>query len=1069
MRPAFSRLPILAMALFALLLGQSTKAADLRYFDDAALNAVQFVDDQEGWAVGEDGVIWHTIDAGKNWERQPSGVRASLRSLHFINPYSGWVVGREEIPGGGSAGVLLYTADGGLKWKRLLVNSTPGLQVVRFVDSKVGYLAGDGADAYPSGVFTTVDGGRTWKPVPGPRAPAWMAGEFSGDGGVLAGAWNRLATVRREKVHMADVDALGGRSLRGLHLREKRAVAVGEGGLILTSETAGVSWNFVDLKLPEAVKANLDFHAVHGAGKHIWVVGRPGSVMLHSEDAGGTWRIQKIGQTMPLHGVHFRNDQVGWAVGELGTILATRDGGKSWTVQRRGGQRAAMLLVHARGTNLPMDALAWFGACEGYLTTALRVTSPDPATAAPIRACDAARFSGANRQAGGATGEMLWQFPLPSHLAPGEPEAIIKNWDRMHGDQAAEQVLRQLTLALRIWKPDVVVTDPLEIEKEQTANSHAVDQLVAEAVREAYRRAGDPTMFPEQLDALGLEAWKPTKLYCLAHRGKGHVSLDLTAVQPLLEASVAEFAAGPASLLAEASVSMPNQRHYRLVESSLADAAGHRDLMQGTNVAAGGLARRTVPLANEIGPDATKAIRQRANLRAMVEAPAKGLVDPNQLLAQIGPMLADVPEDHAVRSMHAVASHFARAGQWGLAREAYLLMADRYPAHPLTLEAYRWLVRHNSSSEARRRHELGQFMVMKQTELGIPTPGNDGPRTPFDPPKPTKKQSDAEKKGEVEQGTAARFTRTESQEKQAMHVLTNSAETRKWYQGALEIESRLTAFGPLFGNDPSLQFALAAARRNLGSFDEAKAFYQEFAARQPDGPWRSAALAELWLGNRSGTPPKALAMCRLADSRPYLDGKLDDECWQKAPILKLKPAGGDPLTDFATEVKLAYDKEFLYVAVRCAHPSDRFTPPTKIKQRDADLTGHDRVLLSFDLDRDYGTSFNLQVDQRGCAREDCWGDKSWDPRWFMAVQGSPSGWTMEAAIPLTTMTGDNMAPGRAWAFNVARVVPGRGTQAWSLPADGDELRPEGMGLLMFGPGGSETVRIPTVEPMQRVE
>src|SRR4051794_36729095 len=131
------------VALLICLSALPARAADLRFFDDAALNAVQFVDDQEGWAVGDDGVIWHTIDKGKNWERQPSGVRAALRSLCFVNPFTGWVVGREELAGGGSAGVVLYTSDGGLKWRRLLTNAMPGLQVVRFVDAKTGYLAGD--------------------------------------------------------------------------------------------------------------------------------------------------------------------------------------------------------------------------------------------------------------------------------------------------------------------------------------------------------------------------------------------------------------------------------------------------------------------------------------------------------------------------------------------------------------------------------------------------------------------------------------------------------------------------------------------------------------------------------------------------------------------------------------------------------------------------------------------------------------------------------------------------------------------------------------------------------------
>src|SRR5881275_2660462 len=129
---------------------QNLPAAEQVHFDDAALHAVQFVDREEGWGVGDEGVVWHTIDAGRTWERQPTGVRASLRSLHFLTPYTGWVVGREELPhGGGSVGVMLFTQDGGLKWKRAAENTWPGLNFVRFVDDKTGFAAGDGTDQYP--------------------------------------------------------------------------------------------------------------------------------------------------------------------------------------------------------------------------------------------------------------------------------------------------------------------------------------------------------------------------------------------------------------------------------------------------------------------------------------------------------------------------------------------------------------------------------------------------------------------------------------------------------------------------------------------------------------------------------------------------------------------------------------------------------------------------------------------------------------------------------------------------------------------------------------------------------
>ncbi len=284
------------------------RAGDLRYFDDAALHAVQFVDANEGWAVGDEGVIWHSIDGGAHWERQPSGVRGSLRSLHFLNPYTGWVAGREELPGGRSAGVLLYTDDGGIRWHRVLLGALPGLNVVRFVDERTGYAAGDGDDLFPSGVFATSDSGRTWQPVPGPRATSWLAADFGPDGGALAGAWNRVATLHNGRTSAIDQDTLAGRALRGLRLRGDDGIAVGQGGLILVSSGSHhTAWRFAPVELPSPILAAWDFHAVGGAGAHVWVVGRPGSAALHSPDGGKTWQVVRTGQPLPLNGVFFRD------------------------------------------------------------------------------------------------------------------------------------------------------------------------------------------------------------------------------------------------------------------------------------------------------------------------------------------------------------------------------------------------------------------------------------------------------------------------------------------------------------------------------------------------------------------------------------------------------------------------------------------------------------------------------------------------------------------------------------------------------------------------------------------
>jgi photosystem II stability/assembly factor-like uncharacterized protein len=1065
-------------------------------FDDAPLRAVQFVDDREGWAVGDDGVIWHSIDGGKNWERQFSSIRASLRSVHFVSPWIGWIAGREELPGGASAGVVLYTRDGGVAWRRLLVHSLPALYLVRFVDEKTGYLAGDGSEQFPSGLFATTDGGKTWGPVPGSRAPSWRAGDFNHEGGALGGAWNRLATVRRAQVYVIDQDTLGGRNLCGLQLRGDGGVAVGEGGLVLlSSKSRGSTWNYTDLKLPAEVQASWNFHAVGGTGAHLWAVGRPGSAALHSPDGGRTWEVVRTGQTMPLHGLFFRDEKNGWAVGELGTIIATVDGGKTWQVQRRGGQHAAVLSVHARSDGNPLDTVALLGAAEGYLAAALWTTAPEPASAELARVGESSRCAGAWRLAGGAMAESLWQFPVPSHLATAERDSLLAAWNKLHGGTAAEQLMRQIVLAIRIYRPEVLLTDCPE-------NSSGADSLTAEAVAEAFRQAADPRAFPEQITSLGLEAHQAKKLYGVSKNGTGaHVHHDLTEINDRLGSTVREFSAAPIALLS--SEHPPAQRHFRLLADHLPGSAAHRELMQGIYLAPGGLARRSLPAAEEMSPSAIKAVRTRANLWAIADAPTTEMTSPERLLAQIGPALAEMPDNAGARVAVGLARLYAEKGQWDLAREAHALMIERYPTHPLAIESYRWLLMHQSSSEARHRHEQGQFVIVERVAAGQ-VGATQKPlkmASPF--LKPKKQEKSEEKTATPNPAAADKKPETRGKHKVERKVedvptfetksdrqlayLSNHDEILRWYQGCIKLQEKLQAFGPLHGEEPVIGFCVQSARRHLGEMQPALQWYRDFAARTHEGPWRRCALAELWLVNRTGEAPKSVLYCRSTDSRPYLDGKLDDPCWAGAKPVRLQAvmdeqsrrdlarSGGRPGEEanlpeiekrYPTEVRMAHDVDFLYIAVRCGHPAGQSVEAAKVRTRDQDMRKNDRVSIMLDLDRDYATCFHLQVDQRGCVLEDCWGDKTWNPRWFVAIHREPTSWTAEIAIPRSTLTCDHITAGNAWAANFVRVLPGQGVLAFSLPAEAPEvaLRPEGMGLILFA---SDTERVEAKQAVPR--
>jgi photosystem II stability/assembly factor-like uncharacterized protein len=60
------------------------------------LMAVYFVDALNGMVVGDDGLIFRTVDGGQNWtkETNPAGA-VRLMDVHFVDAVSGWAVGND--------------------------------------------------------------------------------------------------------------------------------------------------------------------------------------------------------------------------------------------------------------------------------------------------------------------------------------------------------------------------------------------------------------------------------------------------------------------------------------------------------------------------------------------------------------------------------------------------------------------------------------------------------------------------------------------------------------------------------------------------------------------------------------------------------------------------------------------------------------------------------------------------------------------------------------------------------------------------------------------------------------
>jgi len=94
----------------------------------------------------------------------------------------------------------------------------------------------------------------------------------------------------------------------------------------------------------ESAKAakSLMLDVVH-AGNRLVSVGDRGHI-LYSDDQGKTWTQAKVPSRQLLTAVYFVDDQYGWAVGHDAQILASADGGLTWTKQFEDLKRESPLL-----------------------------------------------------------------------------------------------------------------------------------------------------------------------------------------------------------------------------------------------------------------------------------------------------------------------------------------------------------------------------------------------------------------------------------------------------------------------------------------------------------------------------------------------------------------------------------------------------------------------------------------------------------------------------------------------------------------------------------------------------
>lgn len=250
---------------------------------DSTLSSIQFIDPRRGWAVGDQGAILHTRDGGNTWTRQKSPVPYFLMDLHFADALTGWIVTEKTT--------ILHTGDGGNTWRVQFQDEDYILKAVSFCDSVNGWAVGE--YGY---IYRTRDGGNKWVKQAGSFGISESTGEIEGGTYLFA---------------VAAVDPL-------------TAWAVGIDSHIIRTTDGGLSWQ----KFPQSGSGTQLFCLYADAEGQV-LTGGNGN-FLYSGDRGATWQRPRFKPPLTygwVYGLAKKGSGGFAAVGGDGVIYNSASGG----------------------------------------------------------------------------------------------------------------------------------------------------------------------------------------------------------------------------------------------------------------------------------------------------------------------------------------------------------------------------------------------------------------------------------------------------------------------------------------------------------------------------------------------------------------------------------------------------------------------------------------------------------------------------------------------------------------------------------------------------------------------
>lgn len=307
--------------------GQTMSLRPLGWTAGGTLNAqtVSYPGTDRVFAANSGGSIFRSINPsnGLTWAAQPSGTSESLNAIDFVNTSQGIAAGRQ--------GTIVFTTNGGATWQNSGLINPPSLNAGHSV-GQTAYVVGNSAS-----VMKSADGGISWSglTIPGSTADLHDVFFITEDQGRVVGSNGAIWFTGNGGAGWSTETSGTSQTLNAICFSGNTGIIAANAGVI--RRRSGTAW----VAAPSGVTQNLrDVYLVNGDLG--FIVGDQGTI-LRTDNGGiswtplafnGTnWPQHLLGSTRNLTSVYFADAFRGYVTGASGTVLKTEDGGTTWTVE----------------------------------------------------------------------------------------------------------------------------------------------------------------------------------------------------------------------------------------------------------------------------------------------------------------------------------------------------------------------------------------------------------------------------------------------------------------------------------------------------------------------------------------------------------------------------------------------------------------------------------------------------------------------------------------------------------------------------------------------------------------